>query len=131
MDRKQVLEQLDLNPCASRNSSFFAVPPARPKHIFCMQPNARGRRSADLERSAHHRGSLRPEPGIEQPSQRHFESGLAAVLTRLDPAQPVFIEAESNKIGAIHIPKVLWHAMKNAPFVSLSPVRSKRVGFLL
>ncbi|MEC7050012.1 MAG: tRNA 2-selenouridine(34) synthase MnmH [Pseudomonadota bacterium] len=68
-----------------------------------------GAQVIDLEGLANHRGSLLgPEPGGAQPSQRQFESRLFAVLGSLDPERPVFIEAESNKIGDIHIPPDLW-----------------------
>ena len=55
-----------------------------------------------------------PEPNGEQPPQRLFESNLYAVLCSLDAERPVFIEAESNKVGQIHIPAALWAAMRRA-----------------
>ena len=90
------------------------------------------RRSLDLEGLANHRGSLLgPEPGISQPSQRQFESRLFAVLGSLDPERPVFIEAESNKIGDIHIPPVLWKCMREAPAVQVVVPLEARVKFLM
>ena len=129
--RKQVLEQLDSIP-QQLNLVILRGATGTAKTRILHAAESKGAQVIDLEGLAHHRGSLLgPEPGIDQPSQRQFESGLAAVLARFDPAQPVFIEAESNKIGAIHIPKILWLAMKDAPSVSLSAPVAARVGFLL
>ena len=48
---------------------------------------------------------------------------LHDVLSRLDPARPVAVEAESSKIGARIVPPSLWSAMTAAPAVRLeSPV---------
>ena len=129
--RKQVLEQLD---SISRRLKLVILRGATgtAKTQILHAAERKGAQVIDLEGLAHHRGSLLgPEPGIDQPSQRQFESDLAAVLARLDIEQPVFIEAESNKIGAIHIPKELWHVMKDAPSVSLSVPFKARVAFLL
>jgi tRNA 2-selenouridine synthase len=64
----------------------------------------------DLEALANHRGSLLGTVG-PQPSQKHFESRLHEQLSRLDPDRPVFAEAESNRIGTVHIPATLWKAL--------------------
>ncbi|PIE08693.1 MAG: tRNA 2-selenouridine(34) synthase MnmH [Rhodobacterales bacterium] len=69
----------------------------------------------DLEAMAEHRGSLFGPVGEAQPSQKLFETRLAAALTALDPARPVFVEAESSKIGRIVVPPSLWKAMVAAP----------------
>jgi tRNA 2-selenouridine synthase len=91
-----------------------------------------GAQVIDLEGLASHRGSLLgPEPGCPQPSQRQFESRLFAAMHPLDPARPVFIEAESNKIGALHIPRALWHRMREAPALQVMAPLAARVKFLL
>ncbi len=129
--RKHVLETLDSIPPKLKLVILRGATGTAKTHIL-LAAERKGAQVIDLEGLAHHRGSLLgSEPGIDQPSQRQFESGLAAVLERLDPNQPVFIEAESSKIGAIHIPKILWHTMKDASSVSLSAPVSARVGFLL
>src|SRR5206468_3743852 len=53
---------------------------------------ARGAQVLDLEGLAGHRGSVLGALG-PQPSQKSFESLLAAALGRLDPAAPVWVEA--------------------------------------
>ena len=53
----------------------------------------------DLEGLARHRGSLLGAMPGGQPSQKGFETALAARLAALDPARPVLAEAESSKVG--------------------------------
>ena len=70
----------------------------------------------DLEALANHRGSLFGlAPGQAQPGQKRFEGALATAIARLDPSRPVLIEAESNRIGALRLPPMLWQAMQAAP----------------
>ena len=84
---------------------------------------ARGAQTLDLEALAAHRGSLFGAMPGGQPSQKAFEGRLHDALSRLDPARPVLIEAESSKIGARVIPPSLWAAMTAAPAIRIeSPV---------
>ena len=86
----------------------------------------------DLEALANHRGSLLgADPRHEQPSQRLFETRLIDAMSHLDPNLPVYIEAESAKIGKVQIPQMLWQKMCTAPAVSLSIPIESRVAFLL
>ena len=78
----------------------------------------RGVQTLDLEALANHRGSVFGEMG-PQPSQKLFESRLAADLAKLDPARPVAMEAESSRIGERFLPPVLWRAMQAAPRIAL------------
>jgi tRNA 2-selenouridine synthase len=65
---------------------------------------AEGTQALDLEALAKHRGSLLGDlPGEEQPSQKWFESQVAAALARFDPTHPVYVEAESRKIGTVQV----------------------------
>lgn len=128
--RKQVLDGLDslpqrLNLVVLRGRTGLAK-----THIL-QAALARGAQVIDLEALANHRGSLLgPEPDGEQPPQRLFESHLHAVLCGLDPARPVFIEAESNKVGQIHVPAALWAAMRGAVSVVADTKIEYRVAFL-
>jgi tRNA 2-selenouridine synthase len=71
-----------------------------------------GAQVLDLERLAAHRGSvLGSLPDIPQPPQKLFDSQLWAELQKFDPAQPVYVEAESKKIGNIRVPDALISAM--------------------
>lgn len=84
----------------------------------------------DLEGMAHHRGSLLGARAEGQPSQKAFESRLAVAMATLDPTRPVVIEAESNKIGDLHIPPALWDAMKTAPAIQINAPVEARARYL-
>ncbi|MCI2397772.1 tRNA 2-selenouridine(34) synthase MnmH [Aliiroseovarius subalbicans] len=90
-----------------------------------------GAQVLDLEAMAAHRGSLFGPVAGGQPSQKSFESTLAMAMATLDPTRPVFIEAESNKIGRITLPPSLWAAMIGAEQIRLSAPLSARAGFLV
>jgi len=129
--RKQVLDGLDeiprhMRPIILRGRTGTA------KTRILRAAAAAGAQVIDLEGLAAHRGSLLgPEPGLEQPSQRLFESKLFDLMRRLDPARPVFIEAESNKVGACHVPAALWRCMRGAPSLQVTAPLAARVAFLL
>lgn len=91
---------------------------------------AAGAQVIDLEEMAAHRGSLLGGRPGGQPTQKSFESRLAMVLARLDPARPVFLEAESNKIGRLILPPSLWQAMMAADHVTLAAPLAARARYL-
>jgi tRNA 2-selenouridine synthase len=99
-------------------------------HIL-QAASAKGAQIIDLEKLACHRGSLLgSEPGQPQPSQRYFESQLCQALKQCTPGQPILVEAESNKIGNIHVPPAFWAAMRNAPTIRVTAPIDARVNFL-
>lgn len=83
----------------------------------------------DLEGLANHRGSALGGRG-EQPSQKAFESALAAEIDALDPARPVLVEAESSRIGRLNLPPRLFAAMKAAPRIEISAPVEARAAYL-
>ena len=87
----------------------------------------RGVQTLDLEALAAHRGSLFGAMPGGQPSQKAFESRLHDALSRLDPARPVVVEAESSRIGARVIPPALWTAMAAAPVIEIAAPIEARV----
>ncbi|HEY5761930.1 MAG TPA: tRNA 2-selenouridine(34) synthase MnmH [Rhodocyclaceae bacterium] len=92
----------------------------------------RGEQTLDLEALASHKGSvLGLLPGLAQPSQKAFESALWQALGRLDPARPVFVEAESRKIGRLQVPEVLIERMRAARCVAIDAPLEARVEFLI
>jgi tRNA 2-selenouridine synthase len=92
---------------------------------------AKGAPVIDLEKLACHRGSLLGrEPGQQQPSQRYFESCLCQALKQHNNERPILVEAESNKIGNIHIPPRFWAAMRNAVTIRVTAPICARVNFL-
>ncbi|MBI5861206.1 MAG: tRNA 2-selenouridine(34) synthase MnmH [Rhodocyclales bacterium] len=93
---------------------------------------AKGAQVLHLEALAAHKGSTLGElPGQAQPSQRSFESGLHAVLTTFDRSRPVFVEAESRKIGEVQLPNELLAAIRCAPCICIEASVAARVEFLL
>ncbi|MGI9306449.1 MAG: tRNA 2-selenouridine(34) synthase MnmH [Gammaproteobacteria bacterium] len=68
----------------------------------------------DLEALGCHRGSVFGATGA-QPSQRKFESALFEAMRALPQHAPVFVETEGRKIGALHVPRPLLFAARQAP----------------
>lgn len=74
-----------------------------------------GAQTLDLEALAKHRGSLLGAmPGVAQPSQKSFDTSLIGALRGLDPTRPVFVEAESRRIGLITLPESLMSSLRGA-----------------
>lgn len=89
-----------------------------------------GAQVIDLEGMAGHRGSLLGGHETEQPAQKCFESRVAMALARFDPVRPIYVEAESNKIGRLIVPPMLWKAMIAADHVMISAPLGARVQYL-
>ena len=89
-----------------------------------------GAQVIDLEEMAAHRGSLLGGRPGGQPAQKTFESRVAMALARLDPARPVFVEAESNKIGRLIIPPSMWQAMIGADHLRIEAPLAARARYL-
>mgnify|MGYP001819282147 CR=1 FL=1 len=91
-----------------------------------------GAQVIDLEGLANHKGSvLGLEPDTSQPSQKHFETLLWQTVSQLDPTQPVFTEAESNRIGALHCPPALWKKLGQSTVIEIKLPLPQRAQFLL
>jgi tRNA 2-selenouridine synthase len=85
----------------------------------------------DLESLAAHRGSLLGDlPGEPQPPQKLFESMLWSELKRLHPERPVYVEAESRRIGSLSVPEALIAEMWKAECVALDAPVGHRVELL-
>jgi tRNA 2-selenouridine synthase len=92
---------------------------------------ADGAQVLDLEDLAAHRGSLFGAlPNRAQPSQKLFESELLARVERFDQARPVFVEAESSKVGERMIPPAVWTRMAAAPRIELTAEPAARARYL-
>jgi len=93
---------------------------------------AQGAQVLHLEQIAAHKGSvLGALPDQPQPAQKGFDSLLFAALRRFDPARPVFVEAESRKIGQLHLPNLLIERLRAAPCIRIEATLPARVNFLL
>ena len=90
-----------------------------------------GTQILDLEDLARHRGSLLgAQPGEAQPSQKGFDSRLVQALDGLDPSRPVFVEAESKKIGQVQLPESMMRAMAGSDCIRVEASIEDRVAFL-
>ena len=85
----------------------------------------------DLEALASHRGSVLGDlPHAAQPSQKLFESAIWKTLGGFDASRPVFVEAESKKVGALRVPETLIEAMWKSECVVLEAPLPVRVALL-
>src|SRR5712664_3212236 len=129
--RREVMAQLDETP---RRFRFQVVSGATGsgKSRLLAALAAQGAQVLDLERLARHRGSLLGElPGEPQPSQKMFDSLVWSALKRLDSARPVFVEAESKKIGQLQVPAQLLERMREGECLRLEVPLPERVRFLI
>lgn len=91
-----------------------------------------GEQVLDLENLANHKGSvLGVLPDSPQPSQKGFETALLQAMAVLDPARPVYVEAESRKIGNLHVPEAMIERIRSGEFVAVDATLDARVAFLL
>ncbi|WP_323011432.1 tRNA 2-selenouridine(34) synthase MnmH [Castellaniella sp.] len=129
--RRHVIDQLAMRP----DKLQFVVltgPTGSGKTRLLQALNQAGAQTLDLEGLACHRGSLLGAlPDQPQPSQRGFESVLFQALDALDPERPVFVEAESRRIGQISLPDQLLHRMYAGRCVRVQASLPQRIGFLL
>lgn len=129
--RRQVVADLATLPERLR---FRVVcgPTGSGKSRLLQALSADGAQVLDLEELAHHRGSLLGSlPGTSQPAQKMFESAIWNTLRHYHADTPIFIEAESRKIGALHLPEQLIAAMRTADCLALEvPIRA-RIALLL
>ena len=129
--RRWVVAQLEELPGRFRFSVIHGPTGSGKSRLLSALASAGGQ-ALDLEQLAAHRGSvLGGLPDQPQPSQKMFESTLLATLRSLDPARPVFVEAESKKIGNLQVPEALMAAMRASPCVQLETDLETRVTLLL
>jgi tRNA 2-selenouridine synthase len=91
-----------------------------------------GAQVLDLEALASHRSSvLGLIPGQPQPTQKRFDTVVWDALRHFDPARPVYVEAESKKVGNLTVPDSLMSAMRASPCLLLQLSDDERVALLL
>lgn len=129
--RKQVVTRLETWP---GQLSFIVICGAtgcgksRILHALARQ----GQQVLDLEALASHKGSvLGVLPDAPQPSQKMFESRLLLALQGFEPTRPVFVEAESRKIGSICLPNALLERIRAGVCIHVEAAFPARVDFLL
>ena len=129
--RRHVVAELDVLPA---RLSFRVVcgPTGSGKTRLIGALAAAGCQVLDLESIAAHRGSLLGGwPDRPQPSQKAFETRLWDAVRRLDPARPVYVEAESRKIGDLRVPQALIDRMRAADCVRVDTPDAARVSLLM
>ncbi|MBD2258543.1 tRNA 2-selenouridine(34) synthase MnmH [Pseudanabaena sp. FACHB-2040] len=91
-----------------------------------------GAQALDLEALANHRGSsyggldMPPQPSTEQ-----FENLIAVEWAAFNPAEPVWVEAESRRIGTCRLPDELFQQMEAAPTLEVTRPLSERLDLLV
>ena len=129
--RREVIDSLEICP-GQLDFRVICGPTGSAKTRVLEALAALGAQVLDLEGLVAHKGSVLGDvPGVPQPSQKSFETQLHAVLTGFAPARPVFVEAESRKIGRLHVPEALITRMRAARCIAIDADRDARVGFLL
>ncbi|MGS0894173.1 tRNA 2-selenouridine(34) synthase MnmH [Burkholderia stagnalis] len=129
--RRSICETLDTLPTRFRYIALVGHTGCGKTRLLNALRDA-GAQTLDLEALAYHRGSLLGAlPGVPQPSQKGFDSGLVGTLGRFDPAWPVFVESESRKIGTVQLPPALLDAFHAGPWVQVDAAHDERIAFLL
>ncbi len=129
--RRDVLDRLEALP---QGFTFRVIcgPTGSGKSRLLAALAGTGHQMLDLETLAKHRGSVLGRlPEQAQPSQKWFDSALLLALQKLDPALPVFVEAESSKIGLITLPPALITAMHASDCLLVETPLATRVSGLL
>ena len=91
-----------------------------------------GAQVLDLEGIARHRSSvLGLIPGQPQPTQKAFDTQIWNALRRFDPKRPVYVEAESKKVGNLAVPAELMNAMRASPCIRIDLSLENRVNLLM
>ena len=129
--RRQVVARLHAAEPLPHRICLIDGPTGAGKTALLGALAALGEQAIDLEALAGHRGSLFGATAGGQPGQKLFESLLMDRLDRADPARPLFLEAESSRIGNLAIPQVLWLAMAEAPRIRLTADPAVRVRHIL
>ncbi|HEY6241005.1 MAG TPA: tRNA 2-selenouridine(34) synthase MnmH [Burkholderiales bacterium] len=129
--RREVLARLDELPARFRFRVVCGATGSGKSRLLAALA-AQGAQALDLERLASHRGSLLGElPGEPQPSQKMFDSAVWYALKQFDSARPVFVEAESKKIGQLQVPAKLLERMREGECLRLEVPLPERVRFLI
>ncbi|MFN6962075.1 MAG: tRNA 2-selenouridine(34) synthase MnmH, partial [Rhodocyclaceae bacterium] len=129
--RRHVIERLAQLP-PQFSFRVVAGPTGSAKSRLLEALARRGAQVLHLEALAAHKGSvLGVLPDEPQPSQKMFETRLMQALTAFDPGHPVYVEAESRRIGKVQLPDALIEAMRAAPCLKIEACRCARADFLL
>lgn len=129
--RRHVIDRIDA--CAPRLQLQVLCGPTGSAKTRLLQHLAEaGAQVLDLEGLAAHKGSVLGQvPGVQQPSQKQFETRLATAMDGFDLDRPVFIEAESRKIGRLAVPTPLLEQLRASPCLEIRASPQARLDYLL
>lgn len=92
----------------------------------------RGAQVLDLERLANHRGSSYGNLGLPaQPTTEQFENEIALEWSAFNTQTPIWIEAESKRVGTCRIPQALFQQMDRSPVLEVNRSRQERIDALV
>jgi tRNA 2-selenouridine synthase len=129
--RRHVMAEIEILP-GTLDFRVVCGPTGSGKSRLLRVLQEQGSQVLDLEALAQHRGSLLGNlPDEAQPSQKMFDSRLWDALLHFDTQRPVFVEAESKKIGLINTPDALLHRMRSSECLSIEAPVSARVQLLM
>lgn len=129
--RRHVLTELEILP-GQFDFRIIAGGTGSGKSHLLQALAEQGAQVLDLEKLAQHRGSLLGRlPGQPQPSQKTFETRLWQVLSTFTPERPVYVEAESRKVGVLTVPTQLIERMRASACVKIEVPLAARVSFLM
>lgn len=129
--RRHVLAELEILP-GQFDFRVIAGGTGSGKSYLLQALAEQGAQVLDLEKLAQHRGSLLGRlPGQPQPSQKTFETRLWDVLRTFTPDRPVYVEAESRKVGVLSVPTELIERMRASVCVKIEVPLEARVDFLM
>lgn len=101
------------------------------KSRLLQQLRIQGAQVIDLEQLAQHRGSVLGKlPNNQQPSQKYFETAIWQQLRQFDFSKPIYVEAESKKVGELRVPDVIMENMRRSVCIQLQLSLENRIALL-
>ncbi len=89
---------------------------------------AQGEQIIDLEKLAHHKGSVFGGLMMKtQPTTEQFQNDLFEAMIKLDRSKRIWIEDESLGIGKVFLPEPFWRQMKKAQMIEIVVDKDERI----
>ena len=123
--RKMVMDRLSTIEIKPQVFVLQGFTGAGKTEILKVTPNA-----VDLEYMAGHRSSIFGGIGLQQNSQKRFETLLWQRLEALENEEYVLFEGESKKVGNSHIPENIFRQMRKAPAIYIETPIERRVAII-
>lgn len=125
--RRAVNEELAALPARYRyNVLSGATGCGKTRLLYALEKA--GAQVLDLEAVASHRGSvIGAVPGVSQPTQKYFDSLLLRKLESFSTERPIWVEAESKKIGDVQLPDALLATMRQGTTIRVESDMAQRV----